>query len=77
MMQNLEPKTVTVIYFCEKTLMMQHQICQFMQYDNGRVRIPRRFKHNKTIIAVCEGAINVMNKIGERAMPTKNLAIAS
>lgn len=76
-MDNVTPKTVTVIYYCEQTLMMKHQICQFMQYNDGRVRIPNRFKHNKAILAVCEGVINVMNMIGERAMPTKNLSIAS
>ena len=76
-MNNLEPKTVTVIYFCEQTLMMKHQICQFMQCDDGRVNIPSKFKHNKAILAVCEGVINVMNMLGERAMPTKRLSIAS
>ncbi len=76
-MINIKLQTVTILYYCESSLVMKHQICQFMRNKDGRVRIPASFKLGKSIIAVCEGAINVLNVIGERAMSTKHLSIAS
>jgi len=76
-MDMIKFKTVTIFYYNESTLGVDHQVCQFIQNNDGRVVIPAAFKQGKSIIAVCDGAVNVLNTMGERAMPTKHLAIAS
>ena len=61
-------RTVTIIYYQEDSLELMHDVAQFTQNENGRVIIPRLFKEGKSIIAVCEGEITILNKIGDRVI---------
>jgi uncharacterized protein (TIGR02922 family) len=56
---------VTIIFSNDISLELQHVMAAFPQNGQGRVTIPESFKKGKSIIAVCEGEINIMNKFGE------------
>ena len=56
----------TVIYCVDDSLEIQHVAKQFAVRENGRVVIPESFKDGKIIIAVCEGNVPVLNKLGDR-----------
>jgi len=43
-----------------------HFIGEFPQNSSGRVIIPETFKEDKSIIAVCDGEITILNKVGDR-----------
>lgn len=70
MQSTLEPlgtiKEVTIIYYGELSLELQHSVEQFLQLESGRVIIPDSYKQDKSIIAVCAGTVNILNKFGER-----------
>lgn len=59
-------KLVTVIYYSEQSLELHSDCAEFSVNDNGRVIIPTQFKKGKSIVAVCEGEISILNKIGDR-----------
>jgi uncharacterized protein (TIGR02922 family) len=40
----------------------------FPQNDEGRVIIPQSFKDEKSIIAVCDGEVEILNKVGDRIL---------
>jgi len=63
-----EQRTVTVIYYLEGSLELKHDVCMFEKNENGRVVIPENFKQDKSIIAVCDGEIEILNKVGERIL---------
>lgn len=65
-MQDISRATVTIFYYCENSLEMQYQICQLATIKSGRVKIPESFKTGKSIVAVCDGAVNVLNVVGDR-----------
>ena len=58
--------TYTVIYCADDSLEIQHEAKQFSVRENGRIVIPDSFKDGKIIIAVCEGDVSVLNKLGDR-----------
>lgn len=68
---------VTIIYHCELTHVLKQQVCTFMKNTRSRVIIPQSFKRDKDILAVIAGEVEVLNLLGERAMPTKEFSIAS
>lgn len=59
-------KVVTVIYYAEASLELHAISKKFDVSEHGRVIIPDDFKVGKSIIAVCEGNINILNKVGDR-----------
>lgn len=61
-------RKVTVIYYCDDGLELHHQVKTFEQNENGRVIIPQEFKDGKSIIAVCDGEVVILNKIGDRIL---------
>jgi len=63
---NSNNKLVTVIYYDEDSLILNYEVVSFPYSGRGRVELPVSFKQGKTIVAVCEGAINVLNTLGER-----------
>ena len=67
-MSQLEQRTVTVIYYLEGSLELLHESGTFDVHTNGRVIIPDGFKKNKSIVAVCDGEIKLLNKLGERIL---------
>jgi uncharacterized protein (TIGR02922 family) len=71
--KNSKTKEVTIIYYGEQSLELQHSVEVFPQLNSGRVVIPESYKEDKSIIAVCEGRVNILNKFGERIeFPAQN-----
>ena len=65
----LSSKLVTVIYYHDHSLELCHQVGEFDVSEHGRVVLPESFKQGKSIIAVCEGKVEILNKIGDRITP--------
>jgi len=66
-MSKLE-RTITIIYYNDNELELHHEVKSFIQNEHGRVIIPAEFKEGKSIIAVCAGEIEILNKIGDRIL---------
>jgi len=60
--------TVTIIYYNENCLELNHTVKEYPKNESGRVVIPQDFKEGKSIVAVCLGEITILNKIGDRVM---------
>lgn len=67
-------RKVTVIYYTEGSLELKHDVKIFEENMNGRVIIPNNFKEDKSIIAVCDGEIEILNRVGERILSVKYIA---
>lgn len=65
-MTDTKLRTVTIIYYCDNSLELLHTVGRFSQNETGRVIIPEEFKADKSIIAVCDGEITILNKVGDR-----------
>ena len=65
-MPDTKLRTVTIIYYCDNSLELMHHVGKFPQNASGRVIISNEFKDEKSIIAVCEGEILILNKVGDR-----------
>lgn len=76
-MEDISRATVTIFYYCENSLAMQYQICQLATKNSGRVKIPASFKSGKSIVAVCDGAVNVLNVVGDRTPQNSLMAAVS
>lgn len=59
-------RKVTVIYCCDDDLSLYRKTRSFNLNAYGDMIIPQDFKRGKTIVAVCEGEIDVINSIGDR-----------
>lgn len=60
--------TVTIIYYNENCLELQHSVKYYPQSESGRVIIDAEFKLGKSIVAVCLGEITILNKVGDRVI---------
>ncbi len=69
-----QKRTVTIIYYCDDGLELHHKVKIFAQNEVGRVIIPPAFKEGKSIIAVCDGEIEILNKIGDRILSVNYVA---
>lgn len=63
-----ELTTVTIIYYNDESLVLQHEIQECPKNGSGRIIISPEFKEGKSIIAVCLGEITIINKIGDRIL---------
>lgn len=72
-MSTLQRK-VTIIYYSDDGLELHHKVRIFEQNEQGRVVIPQAFKEGKSIIAVCDGEIEILNKIGDRILSVNYIA---
>jgi len=70
-MTNKQQRQVTIIYYCDVSLELLHETHTFAQNEQGRVILPAEFKEGKSIIAVCEGEIKILNKLGDRITMVK------
>ena len=59
-------RKVTVIYCCDDDLSLYRKTRSFYLNAYGDMIIPQDFKRGKTIVAVCDGEINVINSIGDK-----------
>ena len=73
-MNQPEQRTVTVIYYKEDSLELFHEAHAFNVNPNGRVILPNTFKQGKSIIAVCAGEIEILNKVGDRILSVEYVA---
>ena len=73
-MPNINVKTVTIIYYHDASLELMHSVETLIESENGRVVIPNNFKKGKSIIAVCEGTVNILNSIGDRILTDEDVA---
>lgn len=69
-----QQRKVTIIYYRDDGLELHHKVKVFEQNDEGRVIIPPAFKDGKSIIAVCDGEIEILNKIGDRILSVNYIA---
>jgi len=61
-------RKVTIIYYQNDGLELHHKVKIFDQNSEGRVIIPQDFKKDKSIIAVCDGEVEILNKVGDRIL---------
>jgi uncharacterized protein (TIGR02922 family) len=61
-----EEQLVTILYYSDISLELMHAVLRLPQNQKGRVVIPDSFKTDKSIVAVCEGEVFILNKIGDR-----------
>ena len=64
--KEVEQRLVTIIYYSDLSLELMHEVHTFSQSKSGRVVIPESFKVDKSIIAVCDGEVTILNKVGDR-----------
>lgn len=71
-----ETLTITVLFYDNEFLLeLKSELIQNCSMaDSGRVVIPEAFKEGKLIVAVLEGAVRVLNKLGDRALPVPYIA---
>lgn len=69
-----EQEVVTIIYYCDSSLELKHEVCDLMKSDSGRIIIPNAFKKNKSIVAVCHGKVDILNKVGDRIIGAEFVA---
>ena len=69
-----QTELVTVIYYCDKSIELMHYVGEFYKNSEGRVIIPNDFKKDKSIVAVCRGEVDILNKIGDRILPAESVA---
>jgi len=67
-------RKVTIIYYCDDGLELHHKAKTFEQNEEGRVIIPQAFKEGKSIIVVCDGEIEILNKVGDRILSVNYVA---
>jgi len=68
-------RKVTIIYYSDLSLDLMHVVQSFPQNENGRVILPADFKANKSIVAVCDGEVSILNKIGDKTQATESTKI--
>jgi len=59
---------VTIIYYNEDSLELQHVVKRYPKNESGGVVIPPEFKEGKSIVVVCLDEIMIANKVGDRIM---------
>ena len=69
-----QQRKVTIIYYSDDGLELHHKVKDFDQNMEGRVIIPKSFKEGKSIIAVCDGEIETLNKVGDRILSVNYVA---
>ena len=69
-----DSEVITIIYYCDSSLELKHQVITTEKKCDGRVIIPEEFKTNKSIVAVCHGDIKILNKVGDRILATEFVA---
>jgi uncharacterized protein (TIGR02922 family) len=61
-------RKVTIIYCCDNDLAMYRKTKVFNLNAYGDMIIPQDFKRGKTIVAVCDGEIDIINSVGNRVV---------
>ncbi|GLP98145.1 TIGR02922 family protein [Paraferrimonas sedimenticola] len=62
-----EVNQVTVFYYdSDELLTLKTALLSDLNVSNDRVILPQGFRHDKIIVAVCEGEVKVLNALGDR-----------
>ena len=69
-----QQRKVTVIYYSDEGLELHQKVKIFEQNNDGRVVISHAFKQGKSIVAVCDGEVEILNKIGDRILSVEYIA---
>ncbi|GAB2991594.1 TIGR02922 family protein [Psychrosphaera aestuarii] len=64
----------TLIFFEDGALDLRHETHNFSKNQNGRIVIPEELKQGRSIIAVCDGQVDILNSIGDRIVPFEGVA---
>ena len=64
---NIERK-VSIIYYDGNSLELKCEVTSLPIGQSGRVIIPSEYKKDKSIIAVCDGEIKILNQLGDRTL---------
>ena len=59
-------RKITVIYCCDTALEIFRETMDVNNDAYGDMVIPKDFRSGKTIVAVCEGEINILNSINNK-----------
>jgi len=73
-MSSNQKELVTIIYYCDSSVELKHQTCLLEKSESGRVVISKELKQGKSIIAVCKGDIEILNKTGDRILSASFVA---
>ena len=65
---------VTILFYEDKDLTLHHETHELPVSRSGRIIIPENLKEGRSIIAVCEGKVDILNKLGDRIMPLEGAA---
>ena len=60
---------ITVLYYLDCDLELKNEVITVEKKEQGRIAIPENFRRGKNIIAVIDGDVDVLNKIGDRILP--------
>ncbi|KPV94066.1 hypothetical protein AN214_03899 [Pseudoalteromonas sp. P1-9] len=61
-------KEYTVLFTRDYSIVVEHEVYFLEVKGNGRPIIPSSIKKNLSILAVIEGAPNIVNKLGDREL---------
>lgn len=64
---NIE-RTVSIIYYNGNSLELKCEVICLPVGQSGRVIIPSEYKKDKSVIAVCDGEIKILNQLGDRTL---------
>ena len=59
-------RKITVIYCCDNELELFKETMDINDNSYDGIVIPKDFRSGKTIVAVCEGEINILNSIDNK-----------
>ncbi|MFQ3188891.1 MAG: hypothetical protein ACI936_000011 [Paraglaciecola sp.] len=62
---------VTVIYYDDVSLELKHAVKTFDYGHGGRVVLPNEYRLGKSIVAICKGDVQIINKLGDRILPAE------
>jgi len=57
----------TVVYSCESSFQVRHEVIELEVKGDNRVEIPDSFKEGRIIMMVCAGDVSVLNRLGDSA----------
>tara|TARA_B110000881_G_C18082703_1_gene274354 strand:+ start:173 stop:382 length:210 start_codon:yes stop_codon:yes gene_type:complete len=59
-------RKITVIYCCDNKLELYRETMNANDNSHGKTVIPEDFSDGKTIVAICEGDVNILNSINDK-----------
>ena len=71
-MEKSDIKVYTIIYQLEESLVINDAKLPLRKSKSGRVIIPDDFKKGRHVIAVIDGPVNVLDRLGDRMYSFKD-----